>query len=554
MLEFSVTKRSIILRYRPEIRSGIWVVEQLKGGVAKLSRVFHFRQEDLIGTIDELDLNDLDDHQFSFRFGAKDGDYFRIAGRIFNIANDVLIDPNDIELTRKTFVAERDISIMRRLSKLLPAGEPIKLGGSDDDAIPAPLFQTMLARFPNTLEVNRYAEARIATILEGMLNPFADARRKYEDYLSKRGSVWANQRLPKVELLQGEIDKFEYVRGVIADTLYTGANYTEADWQRLIVELLLLIFPKYVVVLQRVRLEDRYTVPGDRTRREIDIALVDANGNLDIIEVKKPFENALLAKAEYRNNFVPAKELGGTIMQAEKYLFHLAKWGVVGEQRLTSRYGKELPQGLTIKITSPKAMIIIGRDQSVGGEPALSDRQLFDFEIIKRKYANMIDILHACVRRISSGPGIPGSALLSIRRSRLALAALGMAPAVPALLTKPRPSLIQVARRTYVLTIDVTGKDEASGRRRDKCLQSPPRFHSLLLRPALHQTRRRSCFPFMKRPAKRIYGVMQRPLRPPLAISSCSPRTVGSGSRAMPKSRSSSPAISSAFAIASGGT
>ena len=80
-------------------------------------------------------------------------------------------------------------------------------------------------------------------------------------------------------------------------------------------------------------------------------------------------------------------------MQAEKYLFHLAKWGVDGERRITGRFASKLPTDLTVKITSPKAMIIIGRDQATGSSPALSARQLFDFEIIKRKYANMIDIM-----------------------------------------------------------------------------------------------------------------------------------------------------------------
>lgn len=393
MIEFRLTKRSIMLDYQPEQQGGAWLVAQLKLGAARLSKVFYLTKDDLVGDLDEWDEGSLEERNFSFRIATKAGAYYRIPGRIFNIPNDVLIATTDIEVKRKTFAAERDISIMKRLARFYPDGVPIKLGGPDEDAIPALLFQTMLKRFPNTMEVNRYAEARVATILEGFLDPLKDARREYEDYLSKRGSVLAGKSLPQTELLESEIAKFEYVRDCIAGLLAGGSNHSEADWQRLIVPLLLLIFPKYIVVLEKVHLEDHYFIQGDRTRREIDIALVDVNGNLDIIEIKKPFENAILARAEYRNNFIPAKELGGTIMQAEKYLFHLTKWGVDGEQRLTRRYASELPAGMGIKITSPKAMIIIGRDQAVGSSPSLSHRQLFDFEIIKRKYANMIDIL-----------------------------------------------------------------------------------------------------------------------------------------------------------------
>jgi hypothetical protein len=46
-----------------------------------------------------------------------------------------------------------------------------------------------------------------------------------------------------------------------------------------------------------------------------------------------------------------------------------------------------------IRITSPKAMIIFGRDRRPNGPPALDASQQLDLEIIRRKYANMIDIL-----------------------------------------------------------------------------------------------------------------------------------------------------------------
>lgn len=80
-------------------------------------------------------------------------------------------------------------------------------------------------------------------------------------------------------------------------------------------------------------------------------------------------------------------------MQAEKYLFHLSKWGVDGEDELTSRYGSSLPAGLKIKVTSPKALLLLGRDRRPDGTAALGESQAFDLEVIKRKYANMMDIV-----------------------------------------------------------------------------------------------------------------------------------------------------------------
>ena len=163
-------------------------------------------------------------------------------------------------------------------------------------------------------------------------------------------------------------------------------TYSEKDWQKLVVELLLFIFPKYVAVLENVHVKDFYSKPGKSTNRYIDLTLVDASGNIDIIEIKKPFPNCILSR-KYRDNYTPNKELSGTVMQVEKYIFHLSKWGIAGEKKLNAKRSKELPNNLKIKITNPKAFIILGRDNNFVGD------QRFDFEIIKRKYANIIDIM-----------------------------------------------------------------------------------------------------------------------------------------------------------------
>ena len=133
--------------------------------------------------------------------------------------------------------------------------------------------------------------------------------------------------------------------------------------------------------------------PGTRKNRFIDICLIDAGGSIDVIEIKKPFDDVLLSRGLYRGNSVPTKVLSGTIMQAEKYLFHLSKWGVEGERQLTKKYAHMLPNGMQIRVTSPKAMILLGRDKRTDGTSALANDQLFDLEVIKRKYSNMMDIL-----------------------------------------------------------------------------------------------------------------------------------------------------------------
>ena len=65
----------------------------------------------------------------------------------------------------------------------------------------------------------------------------------------------------------------------------------------------------------------------------------------------------------------------------------MSKWGRGGELDIAQKRRSELPPDFEINITNPKAMILIGRDSDFTGQ------QKFDFEIIKRKYANIIDII-----------------------------------------------------------------------------------------------------------------------------------------------------------------
>jgi hypothetical protein len=74
-------------------------------------------------------------------------------------------------------------------------------------------------------------------------------------------------------------------------------------------------------------------------------------------------------------------------MQVEKYLYYLNRWGTDGEVTLTERYREVLPQGFSIKITNPSGIIIMGRDNN------LTEAQRRDFEVVKRKYKNIADII-----------------------------------------------------------------------------------------------------------------------------------------------------------------
>jgi hypothetical protein len=148
-------------------------------------------------------------------------------------------------------------------------------------------------------------------------------------------------------------------------------------------DIILLLYPKYIHKEKSVK------VCTDNGHGFVDIMLFDAVGYIDLIEIKKPEVNGVgvLRKTLYRKSYVPSRELSGAIMQVEKYSFWLSRWGKDGEQKLLKKYGANLPNDIKIRIANPTGIIIFGRDNGFNDE----ERQ--DFEIIKRKYKHIADII-----------------------------------------------------------------------------------------------------------------------------------------------------------------
>jgi hypothetical protein len=105
-------------------------------------------------------------------------------------------------------------------------------------------------------------------------------------------------------------------------------KYSEKEWEKKILEIILIIFPKYIKSYNSVPLIDYYTNPIKPKKRQIDLVLLDSNKNIDIIEIKKPANNDLVSQKPYstRDNHTPMRNLSSAVMQLEKYIFHLNKW------------------------------------------------------------------------------------------------------------------------------------------------------------------------------------------------------------------------------------
>lgn len=384
MIRLSTQNNQLLLIYQADrFNDAQWLDDKLQeDGEVTLRRTFTFTSSDLVFQ------QEPSDDERVFLMGALEDGYYIISKDILGLKHDLRLEAN-IKIELKSFIATRDISIFRRIDVFID--EPIVVGGDADGAIPPEAFDELLANFPTTTELTHYARARVAGVLKDYLGTMSDAQTKLDIYLNQKKTI---RNRSKIDFIKDyEPKKFVYVRNELSAMLLdVEANpkaYKEEDWQRQIAEFILLIFPKYVALLEKVHIKDFYPKGCKvQTKREIDLMLVDATGTVDVIEIKRPESHQLLSKKPgSRGNHTPNGELSEAVMQVEKYLFHLSKWGRTGERAIQEKRKAELPADFEIRIANPKAMLIIGRDKDFTVD------QLFDFEIIKRKYANIVDIM-----------------------------------------------------------------------------------------------------------------------------------------------------------------
>jgi hypothetical protein len=258
--------------------------------------------------------------------------------------------------------------------------EDIYIGGSNPKAIQQATFIDLIRQFPNAYEKNLYSEAKVSSLVKEFFSSTKDIEKRFQKYLNKKQSVIGENLLKTFQ--ETEVIKYTTIYEKLLSMLSRENSYSETQWQKEILQIILLLYPKYIFVLTEVPIN-----ADDVKEKYLDFLLVDANGHVDIIEIKKPFDNSIVTSGLYRDNHIPLRELSGTVMQIEKYIYYLNRWSIRGEKYLTEKYENKLPKGFEISITNPSAFIIMGREKD------LTTAQKRDFEVVKRKYKNVVDII-----------------------------------------------------------------------------------------------------------------------------------------------------------------
>lgn len=392
MIEFEYTENEIFAIYSTD-QENKWVYEKLeRGSNYAFNKAFYFNFEHLVTTreiwekeyekLKESDEYGLDGEVYpsiKFHFAKLDGDYFKVNRGILSENFDVYLT-KDYVFDIDYFVFQ-DVSFFHSIYDLI--SEDTYIGGNHPNAIIIEFLHSIVPSLPTQHEIKLYRRARVASIIREHFATTKDAEQKFEKYRNKKISKKGSNLLKTFK--DAEIEKFETVLNKMKRMLDDENDYSEHQWQDEILQIILLLYPKYISVFKSVPI--KASIAGNIKEREIDLLLVDSNGNVDVIEIKKPFEKAIMTNREYRNNFIPLKELSGSVMQLEKYIYYLNRWSEKGEAELTVKYKEQLPIDFDLKITNPNGLIIMGRENNLSAE------QKRDFEVVKRKYKNVADII-----------------------------------------------------------------------------------------------------------------------------------------------------------------
>ncbi|MCI9182140.1 MAG: DUF4263 domain-containing protein [Acholeplasmatales bacterium] len=377
MKEYYFCEGKILLKYSPEVtdvRSILKTIEE--NGKIELGGIF---------TLSKKDVLSYDEYTLIFIIGEKIDNYYVLNKIVFEIEfnfmfHEKLVINKLLKLQGKHFkqgIYANVIAMLLEYAKMDIRIVPDDFTIEKDGDIPFSDYCEIIEKFPNQTEIALYKKASIEAIIG---NYFSEKNSidKYNSFLNKRRKIsFTNKNL--IQNREEDIIKYEFILNELENMLKY--NFSESEWQKRLLPIILLLYPKYLKCFSKVKVS-----VGDGKYKELDFLLVDADGNVDLIELKKPFELCVLRKGLYRNNYIAGLELTGAIQQIQKYLYYLSSFKELNEQRINEKYKEEL-SGLKVKIINPQAIIICGRSNT------FDEKQKEDYEIIKRQYKSVAEIL-----------------------------------------------------------------------------------------------------------------------------------------------------------------
>ena len=373
-ISFEYSGEKLILCYTPAM--GIDdITKKLSGGDDVPIKHTFFVTKDLLCE----DANQEDDWEETLRFciGTVGEHYTQLDSEVFGTNHSFYIG-NEIKLKPEMFTAYRNISILRKIDEVIERDFYIGGDWEAQNGISKETFENLISKFPKTAELNKYAHMRIAGIIKDYFPECDKYEAIYEKFIASRNGSYASHSSSLSDYnVQIELEQFTVAYHELKNMLDRYEAIDEKKWQEKIHNILQLLYPKYICCAREVRFF------GGKNDKQPDFLLVDANGFVDILEIKKADVRML---SQYRNNYVASREVSGAIQQIEKYIFCLNS-SDKAKQDVSSRLDDMLPSGLKAQIINPQGILLVGRSNE------FDEEQKKDFELIKRQYKHVADIM-----------------------------------------------------------------------------------------------------------------------------------------------------------------
>ncbi len=373
MIEFLKENGELLLRYEPEPTGSNDYLKRLVSSEGYVLRRVFFVCGDLLRETDGESV-------FTFCVGREEGAYTRLDPAVFMTDHTFYI-ANDIPLTPKTFIASRNISILRKIDQIL--GRDCYIGGDWEavGGLSREAFQQLIDQFPGSAELDKYANMRVSMVLREFFAGCDEYERIYDRYIRRKREntgYLAPVPEPSEYNVRLRLEQYRAAYRSLAELLENYQAVSEKRWQTAVQDILLLLYPQYICSTREV------SIPGlGRRNKRPDFLLVDVNGFVDILEIKKA---DVLLLVKYRDNYVPSRELSGAIQQVEKYLYCLNA-SDRARSAVCQKLGSALPDGVSVRVANPRGLLLLGRGDG------LNEEQSQDLELIRRQYKHVADIM-----------------------------------------------------------------------------------------------------------------------------------------------------------------
>ena len=382
-LEIITENEKVLLSYFPEQAGPDGYLKLLKErDVIRVANVFSVSESDFY----KIDMDDI-----MFIIGVVEDGYCRIRADVLGTERAYCFD-EAIRLSTKDFVAARKTSILQMFDKLIETDEKEvfidkKSFSEADNHISYDEFRKFQKSIPHDSELRKYIWMRAATVFKGIF-PEADRKIDIHDQWISR----VERNLPNNQVYDSNVAELDHFRTLDYKKLIEVRNrleffirncdaYRESTFQQAISEIVRFIFPKYLYAVREVRFKGI-----DANDKQPDFVLIDYNGMIDFLEIKKPSVK-LINTIQYRNNYSPSRELSGAAQQIEKYIACINRCATEWEKEAPKKIKDIIPLDMDIKVINPQGLIIMGDAR------AFTQNQKRDFELIKRQYKNVSEII-----------------------------------------------------------------------------------------------------------------------------------------------------------------